>query len=553
LIYLLEKFGRSGGGSGGVSLSLASLARRYRSHLKTSLAKQATALGFNDPRSLVQTLFNERVQKSYGIDLIEDDNNELVLQAPISRLRAQKRANRSPVLQVADDLHEDTLQHTGVVRTRRKDRDTEKDNLYHLQPLSAALRVNQKEDVEAGNIQTGSMHTAVVFDYDATGDAGLPLITLTLNSSPRERLRFGSDTSPKDIIQKPDYILKDLKSGDGPLKGKVVRFTKGGAWIDCGIGRTVGTRPKSDMVRVLGLLKFSEAVVEDAKSSTRFNWSRDGSSGVITTEKDDNWKDILSFDNLDEDDVDLDSDLSSLFSLDDIEEEEGEVEDITHLFKTQTDGSVTYTDPDTGEVQYISMDLLDDDDDDDDEMDIENLEEDENSLNIFGEADKDDDEEEGPVILNPTSAMGASRFPSSRSKRLHIGDEIDVYVRSVAKQSNQLFFTMRSSIQGKKPKDIKQHSNKEKKLEKLLEQVGGMRRLHELHGREMDGIVKAMSHTGDWLYVEPQEESLPVGIAFGDDATLKGVLKGDKVRIQLEGVDEVRGQLSMKILSKLTA
>jgi hypothetical protein len=66
----------------------------------------------------------------------------------------------------------------------------------------------------------------------------------------------------------------------------------------------------------------------------------------------------------------------------------------------------------------------------------------------------------------------------------------------------------------------------------------------------MNGTVKATSHTGDWLYVEPQEDSLPVGIASGDETLLQGLMKGDTVRIQLEGIDETRGQLSMKVLSK---
>ena len=89
-------------------------------------------------------------------------------------------------------------------------------------------------------------------------------------------------------------------------------------------------------------------------------------------------------------------------------------------------------------------------------------------------------------------------------------------------------------------------------MSRLLKQVGGMGRIQQLHGREMDGIVKATSHTGDWVYVEPQEESLPVGIGFGDEISLEGMNKGDKVRIQLEGIDEARGQLSMKVLSKLS-
>eukprot|EP00977_Amphora_coffeiformis_P003673 scaffold710_cov171-Amphora_coffeaeformis.AAC.42 len=568
LIYLLEKFGRSAGSKGGVRASMADLAKRYRSHLKTSLAKQATSLGFDSPKPLVQALFNERVQKSYGIDMIEDEAGELFLQAPVSRLRAQKRANRSPVLQVEDDLVEDTLKHTGVVRTRRGENVDEKDNLYHLQPLSAALRVSQKEDVDGGNIQTGSLHTAVVFEFDAAGDAGAPLITLSLNSSPRERLKFGNDGNNRDTIRRPTYMFNDLKIGDGPIKGKVVRFIKGGALIDCGIGRPAGQRPESDTVRVLGLLKFNEAVVEESGSATQIGWSDD--TTMADEEDDEDWKDIFSFEDLelseedlvDEDDDDDDEeeeatlaeleedpDLATLFNFDDGEDGE-EVEDITHLFTTEADGSLTYHDPETGEVQHFSADSLDDDEDEE-EGDKDDL------VDVFGESDSDDsdeDEDDGPIVLNQPSHNSSPKLPGGkvRSKRLHLNDDVEVYVRSVAKQSNQVFLTMRASIKGKKPKDIKQESGKEKKLGRLLKQVGGMGRIRELHGREMDGIVKATSHTGDWLYVEPLEAGLPVGIAYGKNGSLDGVSKGDTIRIQLDGIDEDRGQLSMRVLNKVS-
>jgi hypothetical protein len=559
LIYLLEKFGRpsataaAGGTKGGVQLSLPQLTKRYRSHLKTSLAKQASALGFEDVPSLVRALFNERVQKSYGIDLLvgegEENDGEVTLQAPVSRLRAQKRANRSPVLQVADDLCEDTLKHTGVVRTRRSEKSTDKEestNLYQLQPLSAALRVNQREDVEVGNIQTGSMHTAVVFDYDATGDAGAPLITLTLNSSPRDRLKFVSDASQKDIIHHPKYMLHDLSFGDGPMKGKVVRFIKGGALVDCGIGRRAGASPDAKAIRVLGVLKFTEAFVEDSMSELN-----DDTDSFESDDSMEDWDEILSLDDLIESDLDesanadSDMDLSGLLEFDDVEEDE-EVEDITHMFTTEADGSLTYTDPDTGVVEHISAESLADDENED-VVDVFD------ALN-YGEEGDDDDEEDGPVLLSEPAKGTFERTRDSpvRSKRLHIGDEIKVYVRSIAKQSNQIFFTMRSSVSQKKPKEIKAESNKDKKLNRLLKQVGGMRRIRELEGREMDGIVRAISHAGDWLYVEPQEESLPVGVAFGDKSAIEGISQGDGVRIRLEGIDEARGQLALRFLDRLS-
>jgi hypothetical protein len=591
LIYLLEKFGRSAGNRGGTLLSLASLAQRYRSHLKSSLTKQAKALGSDDPKALVQALFNQRVQESYGIKMTEDENGEIFLQAPVSRMRAQKRAAQSPVLQVADDFQQETLKHTGVVRSRRAETPEEDaSNIYQLQPLSAALRVNQKEDVDGGQVQTGSMHTAVVFHYDAAGDAGAPLLTLSLNSAPRERLRFGADSKYDSVIRSPKHMLKELKAGEGPLRGKVVRMIKGGALVDCGIGRRVSSRSESDMVRVLGMLRFQDAVIEQPRAGVpQPSWSEDADGD------DEAWKDILSFDELEVDDVkeemeeedeaeleelEKEQDVASLFNFDDQDDVGADVEDITHLFTTETDGSLTYTDPDTGGVQQVSTgEYLEDDEEDDededeaviDEMATELREEIEDEigedvlLSVVGkigvpqrnavpmDIDEDDkeDEEDGPVVFQrPAKNVAKTTDSTFRTKRLHVGDEVKVYVRSVAKQSNQIFFSMKSSIVGKKPKDIKEETEREKKLGRLLKQVGGMQQIRRLEGRIMNGTVKAISHTGDWLYIEPQEDSLPVGIAFGDETLRQGLAKGDTVRIQLEGVDETRGQLSMKVLSR---
>ena len=71
----------------------------------------------------------------------------------------------------------------------------------------------------------------------------------------------------------------------------------------------------------------------------------------------------------------------------------------------------------------------------------------------------------------------------------------------------------------------------------------------KLVGDEGEGIVKAISKTGDWLYVEPQFRGLPVGVAqLASGMTLKSLSEGDSVRIRVDGIDEARGQLALTVL-----
>jgi hypothetical protein len=265
------------------------------------------------------------------------------------------------------------------------------------------------------------------------------------------------------------------------------------------------------------MLRFQDAVIEQPGAGvSQPSWSED------TDDDDAAWDDILSFDELEVDDViaemeeedetDLDDlegdqDVASLFNFDDDQDDVGaDVEDITHMFTTETDGSLTYTDPETGGVQQISTgeysaddEETEDDEHEDDtviaEVKTELREEIEDEigedvlLSVVGkigvpkrdlvpmgiDEDDDADEYDGPVVFQrPTKQAAKTSDSTFRTKRLHLGDEVKVYVRSVAKQSNQVFFSMKSSIVGKKPKAIKEETEREKKLGRLLKQVGGM-------------------------------------------------------------------------------
>jgi hypothetical protein len=97
----------------------------------------------------------------------------------------------------------------------------------------------------------------------------------------------------------------------------------------------------------------------------------------------------------------------------------------------------------------------------------------------------------------------------------------------------------------------KKMSPTEKKLTRLERQLGGLYRLYQLQGKECDGTIKAASKSGDWFYVQPAID-LPVGVAKLADNVVDRFEQGDSVRIQVDGVDENRGQLSLRIIRKLS-
>jgi hypothetical protein len=570
LIYLLEKFGTSTSGQG-IRISLGELARRQRTHLKSSLTQQAEAMGFATARELVENLLNKKAQETYGVKLVyinnengvitsdggdDTESNILAIEAPLSRFRAQKRANEAAILQFGDeDQKEDTLQHTGIVRNRRQVSE-EDSNMYQLQPLSAALRVNQ-EDVDTGHIQDGSMHAAVVFTYDSQGDGGAPMLTLSLNpgrNQVRDRLKIAPSDHKYTPILNPKYMLKELKAGDGPIEGKVIRFVKGGALLDCGVGRKVNNRDVPDPVRVFGLLRFKDALAAEKGDDPRYDFSKfvDDDVEYDDDAEEEDWDEILNIDDLDLDrdlDEDYDEDEDEVESTQGVDDGNAELsseddeafidsEDITDLFTTNADGSLTYTDPETGEITIVN-----DADDDDDEFDEEDSDDRENyRINRGSDTAEKDYRPKRPAFKATTGL---------KSKRLNVGDRVEVFVKGVSKQSNQLMVTMNPSVQGMTAKDMKRETGVSKKLNRLAKQIGGMHRIRELQGQECDGVVKATSVAGDWLYVQPSMDSLPVGVATVPAELYADLTKGDKVRIQLQGVDEDRGQLAMLILEKL--
>jgi hypothetical protein len=245
--------------------------------------------------------------------------------------------------------------------------------------------------------------------------------------------------------------------------------------------------------------------------------------------------------------------------------EEEEI-DITHLISTEN-GVMSYKDPETGESVVISDESIDededealDDDDDDEEDDLFKNMSPEERLDMISrimddqEAGDEDTNDDGMVEFDDSAeeVTGATTTLSTSSDSfqpafVQVGDEIDVYIKSVYKQSGRFMVTLDPAVKGRKAKDMKKESEAEKKLARLEEKLGGLERIQELEGTECDGIVQAVSNTGDWCYVRPSVEDLPVGVAKLSSDDIQ-VAKGDSVRVRMDGIDESRGQLAMTVI-----
>ena len=160
---------------------------------------------------------------------------------------------------------------------------------------------------------------------------------------------------------------------------------------------------------------------------------------------------------------------------------------------------------------------------------------------------------------------------------IEAGDEIQVYIKAVSKQSGRFMVTLDPSVGDGKARDRKRERRAQKRKGRLLSKrvVGRDDRdddgdnrddVRSLVGNVYDGVVKAKSKTGNWYYVQPtfvygvgdegveRASSLPVGIANfstqieGGEVDHVSYSVGDHVRVRLEGIDERRGQLALTLL-----
>jgi hypothetical protein len=190
ILYLVKKFGSP-------RLSLSELLRRQRTHLLTPMSNQTidavysslkddcestgASLDENPLLQLLLILFPPG--NAHGLEVIQRGEPErwFVQLRGVSHTKARRQAAAAAVVQFRDvpsSLCEGRLclEHTGLVRTKS-------DGKYKLQPLSAALRIPNHQNGELlagmGNDNDGVV-SAFVWDFDERGDAGSPMIVLSL-------------------------------------------------------------------------------------------------------------------------------------------------------------------------------------------------------------------------------------------------------------------------------------------------------------------------------------------------------------------------------------
>jgi hypothetical protein len=191
VLYLVKKFGSP-------RLSVGELLRRHRSHLLAPMSNATIAAvsaslqtgwvsndGSSDEESLVQLLlFLFPPGNAHGLDVSQRGESGLwsLQLRGVSFTKARKQAAAAAVVQfryASSALCDNVLcwEHTGLVRTKSDD------GKYRLQPLSAALRIpnHQNGEILSGmGSNNDGVVSAFVWDFDERGDAGSPMIVLSL-------------------------------------------------------------------------------------------------------------------------------------------------------------------------------------------------------------------------------------------------------------------------------------------------------------------------------------------------------------------------------------
>merc|ERR1712226_590621 len=189
-----------------------------------------------------------------------------------------------------------------------------------------------------------------------------------------------------------------------------------------------------------------------------------------------------------------------------------------------------------------------------DEEETEIDHEDENSINFdFSGLDAEDffNDQESKM---PSQGEGKDESLLEKfrlTKELQEGDEVNVYIQAVSKQSGNFIVTTESQVP--KMKELRKEAKAHKNLARLLAKFEGKsKNLLKWKGTEGIGTIKATSQTGSWLYVQPEFNDLPVGIAqLSNNVANESFSVGESVQVRLDGIDETRGQLSLTIVGKV--
>lgn len=242
-----------------------------------SQKEHATIMGHHSVESLLQFLFDERIQAEYGISTHESQRGDLMLTSTLNRRQARRVSSSAGMVQFRPDSDAyntgdaDKMIHTGLAQIRTTT-DGSKTRRFTQELLGAAIRVSPYDDA-LERYHPGDEFNAFVYSYDCAGDNESPLLVLTVDD-PRGKSvssNFGASTSRRRKFERYDndgsieWELSYLNVGDGPFKATVVAVSdhSNSVFVDCGVGRVRGKRYGGGMTKVLGMLRFDDMNMVD--------------------------------------------------------------------------------------------------------------------------------------------------------------------------------------------------------------------------------------------------------------------------------------------------
>eukprot|EP00956_Cyclotella_meneghiniana_P004354 scaffold5312_cov71-Cyclotella_meneghiniana.AAC.8 len=277
LLYMIGE--ESSSACGATSATCSKIGKAYRKRLGGDLGVHAEALGHDSVESLIQSLFDERIQAEYGIQtFIEPQHGNLMLTTSLTRRQARTMSRSAAVIQFRSDIEDaetDNMIHTGMAKIVHPTTDG-KVRITH-EPLGAAIRV-PPDDKAVEFYESGDEFSAFVHSYDLGGDHESPLLVLTLDD-PRGKniagtmgvsIRVAKRKNVKTATFNDASIerkLVDLSVGDGPIQATVVAVSphSNSVFVDCGVGRTKGKKFGGGMAKVLGMLRFDDMQMNESE------------------------------------------------------------------------------------------------------------------------------------------------------------------------------------------------------------------------------------------------------------------------------------------------
>lgn len=543
ILNIVNRFGKPLGydSHNGVGLSVGAMVKLYKYRLGGELIDHATALGYTTIVECLENVIDDGMFREYGMKLIRmGKKREMYLSSSLSLRLARESSLKAEFVQFQPDAEDvERMVHTGT--TFQVDESSKYQTVTDpsiIRPLSAAVRISQA-DADSGRFQTGMECNAFVHNYDSQGDNGSPLITCAIDppkSQIRDQMKRRSYVKRQEdaknkreeemkLLSKSSHLnLTDLKVGDGPFEATVVRVSaySSAAFVDLGVKRRKGKKYGGGTAQVLGMLRFDDIF--------------DNSNLVETSNEEDAIIEASLMENLNDEEFGSEN------------EDEREIEeDISHLISIDDEGNVLSLDPESGDSTVLGSinsddELIDSESDED--------------INMFtGLTPQDRLRAIGDMFLSEQKVQKKT-FRQSKDAmvecELKQGDKINVYIRSVSNQSGRFMVTLDPSIKTRKLKHIKQEQETDKRLMRLASKFGGehgLKKIESAIGKEMEGVIKARSKTGDWYYVTPNNDEFPVGVATSNgDINYE---QGQRVKIRLDGIDESRGQIAMCILDSI--